>query len=126
MCPASKHIKTILEKGDVIKLEVNGLGGPLCTVQISSSSQIRALKRIIAELAGIPQHQQRLFNGETELSVGTLRSALGASTEISLVRGQEEVKRSEMQLVGSLVMAKAQKIAASRRTSDTMRADGTV
>ena len=121
----SKHTKVNLRQGDVIELQVNGLGGHLCTVEIRSTSHIHALKASIAELTGIPQQQQRLFDGETELIVGTLR-ALAGNTEISCVRGEEEVGHSEMRFMGSLVLAKAQKIAASRRTCDRMRAVGTV
>merc|ERR1719189_3129005 len=74
----------------VLKLHVNGPGGPICSVSLDAASKLDELKAAIADSSGIPSMAQRLFHGTEELGTeGTLAGLLpqgAVEEELLLVR----------------------------------------
>jgi len=105
----------------LIDVRVNGLGGPLCTLFMDTTSSIFALKKAIAKQTGISSRQQRLLNGMEELAVdGVLGDIVKDRTQVTVImQAIEDGLRAEMARTGNAAMAKARMIA--QRQADPNR-----
>ena len=102
----------------IIEINVNGLGGQLCFLQLRADSSMAVVKMAIAQAVGMCVAEQVLIHGEHEVLSDFWRFSdvvAGSLNEITVIRrNAEELARDRMQTNGALALSRAKALLTAR------------